>query len=256
MEACPVPHLDTNALRVVKAATALKDREKVVWLEIHLFAGFSHRKRNGKGCYASAEALGQRIGKKASTVEEIRSDLKALGLLHVKRGQRIGFWFPTLPQHCIPKSNAMDEIEGCRVRLDDHISTTRPKSGEPPEFKRRLESGGPPEIERHPSPSSNSGHPPDYIRGEGEGESEGEYPFPLPPPEGEAVIPRPQRVSNCVSSGSRPPLETWERIPRGDRRTAFEHLVADMPVTTNVTTAMIRVAGCADPHASRAGGPT
>lgn len=115
----PCPKLAWPALRVVKASTTLNDGQKLVFAEIRCLD-------NGTGCYASAETLSDRLGKPAETVERIRRELKELGLLKCKRGRRIAFWFPTMPEHCTPTSQKLsaDELERLRVRLDDYLLET------------------------------------------------------------------------------------------------------------------------------------
>jgi hypothetical protein len=211
--------------RVVKASVRLNDAQKIVWLEIHALESVAHRKGDWRGCYANAEVLGGRLGKPTETVERIRRELLAHGLLYKKPGRRIAFWYPAMPTYCIPTGHSADEIERCRVLLDDHIGELRPVTDDG--IKQPAEESRP-----GTRPVTDDGH----IR-EGRGEvppptPEGENTPPLSPPHElseEERLAHQERVKKLVTGvgteTAMPPPTEQTTLPQGFRGHVFRQKV-------------------------------
>ena len=96
--------------------------QKLVALEIY---GLDNRhKPGGSACYATADTLADRLGAKVDTVEHVRRDLLAYGLLEKKRGFQRADWAVTLPRECWPATErpSPDDLISPRIALDRHIN--------------------------------------------------------------------------------------------------------------------------------------
>lgn len=107
--------------RIVKACPALKPTAKLVYLE-HM--GLI---KNSQGCTASASRIGQRLALARVTIERMRKELRACGLLR-KRDRGIGrtaSWFVELPVSCQPRGTKAtdDEVQHYAECLAVHIKS-------------------------------------------------------------------------------------------------------------------------------------
>lgn len=127
-----------------------------------------HALDRGDGCWASAAALGARIGLSERQVRRHRTHLLHLGLVTVDRTRRrVGTWRLTIPLPAVPAQPTWPELQALAATLTDAIrsSTSGCLSGH--QRPDSPVSGHPrPDISGHPCPRTDSisGHPGSSIR--------------------------------------------------------------------------------------------
>lgn len=123
------PRPSWAAMRVLKTSTVLTPLEKLVALEIY---GLDNRhKPAGSACYASAATLCDRLGTKTRTIERVRRDLLAYGILSRVRGFQRAYWAVTLPADCCPSTERVspDDLIRHHQTLDIYLGNfTKPSA--------------------------------------------------------------------------------------------------------------------------------
>ena len=119
----PHPKLPFAATRVLKASGRLGATEKLVWLEMYALDN------TDLGCYAKAVVLGDRLGKREGTIENVRLKLTRYGLLKSIRRTGITSWYPTMPADCIPNTArpTPDDIQRLAAIFDTHTNGVVPR---------------------------------------------------------------------------------------------------------------------------------
>jgi len=115
--------------RVVWAARTPTLVHKLVYESIRLLD-----RGDGRGCFATARALGARLALSERTVETARQQLRQYGLLASEGATRGVSWFVRLPAGCEPTGRRVPDtsILALSRRLDTLLQ--QPAAAEPPSF--------------------------------------------------------------------------------------------------------------------------